>query len=107
MYEMASTTVLKAETASQLLNPLGVAVVAVDAVHHGQHPTADPDSAMPALNSLGVNLSQLAFDTQNLRGSFDQTVADRLQLLQLLEQHPDIDGDEAADVELLNLDLLW
>ena len=55
-----------------LVNPLGVAVVAVDAMHHGQHPTADPDSAMPALNFLGVNLSQLAFDTQNLRGSFDK-----------------------------------
>lgn len=82
------------------LAALGVAVVAVDALHHGQHPTADPDNQLPALIFLGINLSTFTFDTQSLRGSFDQSTADRLQLLALLEAEPDIDGDGTDDLDL-------
>lgn len=82
------------------LTAQGMAVVAVDALHHGEHPTADPDNQLPALIFLGINLSSFAFDTQSLRGSFDQSTADRLQLLSLLGSNPDIDGDGINDLEL-------
>ena len=87
-------------TFASLAQELGLSVVAVDALHHGDHPTADPDSPLPALNFLGINISQLRFDTENLRGSFDQTIADRLQTLELLRQNLDVDMDGEQDIEV-------
>lgn len=81
------------------LAPLGMAVVAVDALFHGEHPTADPDDPLPALSFLGVDLLELQVDPQALRGNFDQSAADRLQVLELLRQHPDIDGDGFDDID--------
>jgi hypothetical protein len=92
-----------ASNVADIVSPLGIAVIAVDALHHGQHPTADPDASMPALIFLGINLSEFVFDSRGLRGSFDQSTADRLQLIQLLKQNPDIDRDGIAD---LNMDEL-
>ena len=83
-----------------LLSELGVAVVALDALHHGSHPTADPEDDLPALAFLGLDLSNLRLDARGLRGSFDQSVLDRLQLLQLLRENPDLDGDGLADVDM-------
>ena len=46
-----------AETARAVANivtPPGFAVFSIDALHHGQHPTANPDNALPALIFLGI-----------------------------------------------------
>ncbi len=83
-----------------MVEHLGVAVVALDALHHGDHPTADPDADLPALPFLGLNLAEAELDARGLRGSFDQSALDRLQLLQLLRQHPDVDGDGAPDLDM-------
>ena len=95
-----------AETARDVANivtPLGFAVFSIDALHHGQHPTANPDNPLPALIFLGINLSDFVFDSRSLRGSFDQSAADRLQLIQLLSQNPDLnsDGTDELDMEQL------
>ena len=84
---------------ANIVAPLGFATFAIDALHHGQHPIANPDSALPALIFLGINLGDFTFDSRSLRGSFDQSAADRLQLIQLLRQHPDIDGDGTVDID--------
>ena len=91
----------RAETAAavaDIVDPLGIAVFAIDALHHGQHPTAIEGSSLPALNFLGINLAEFAFDSRSLRGNFDQSNADRLQLIELLMQHPDLDEDGVIDI---------
>ena len=80
------------------LSELHVAVVAIDALYHGDHPTAG-SAAIPALPFLGIDLSNLAMDGLAIQGSFIQTNLDRLQLLELLAQDPDIDGDGTADLD--------
>lgn len=83
-----------------LLGELGVAVVALDALHHGVHPTADPDDDLPALAFLGLDLANLRLDARGLRGSFDQSALDRLQVLSLLRAQPDLDGDGVDDLDM-------
>ena len=91
----------RAETAAavaDIVDPLGIAVFAIDALHHGQHPTAFEGSSLPALNFLGINLAEFAFDSRSLRGNFDQSNADRLQLIELLKQHPDVNNDGIIEI---------
>ena len=78
---------------------LGFGIVATDAVYHGQHPSRDDDAGIPALQFLGLDLTLLQLDPMVLRGSFNQTTAERLQLLQLLRTQPDVDGDGSDDID--------
>ncbi len=77
----------------------GFAVVAVDAMMHGEHPTRIEDSNLPALDFLGVDLAAARVEGAALHGNFTQTVVDRLQLLQLLRRSPDFDGDGTIDFD--------
>lgn len=83
------------------LTPRGFAVVGVDALEHGDHPTNQgATDDLSGVRFLGLDLSGgLSLDPLVLRGNFDQTVLDRLQVLQALRQSPDIDGDGAADLD--------
>ncbi len=76
----------------------GIAVVAMNAVEHGQHPTA-LDGSAGALPFLGIAQNDLLIDGRSIRGNFNQTILDRLQLLTLLRQNPDIDGDGTDDLQ--------
>ncbi len=77
---------------------LGVAIVAVDALHHGAHPTAE-EGGIEALPFLGLDLVDFTFDTPGLRGSFEQTTLDRLTLVELLAAEPDLDGDGRPELD--------
>ncbi|MFT4975722.1 MAG: hypothetical protein ACI8S6_001615 [Myxococcota bacterium] len=88
-----------AGAASRLVDELGVAIVAIDAMEHGGHPAADPDT-MDALAFLGMALTPPKLDGLVLAQNFVQTSLDRLQLLALLRQHPDLDGDGQADLDM-------
>ncbi|MCB9787136.1 MAG: hypothetical protein H6744_10645 [Deltaproteobacteria bacterium] len=84
--------------------PLGFAVVAADALEHGEHPTADPgDGSLNALRFLGIDLTNTRIDALALSGNFNQTMLDRLQMIALLKSAPDIDGDGAADIDATHL----
>jgi dienelactone hydrolase len=85
---------------ARLLNPAGIAVIAADALAHGSHPTAAEDVSLAALDFLGIDLSSALVDPLRLRGNFEQTVLDRLQLVELIRQDPDITGDGAADLDI-------
>jgi len=83
------------------LRSQGFIVAATDALYHGEHPTVpanwtDQDAVMTV---LGLSLSPVQVDAWALRGNFNQSSVDRLQLLELLLQHPDVDGDGVADVD--------
>ncbi len=83
---------------AERVSELGIAVVAADALRHGEHPTAeDPNSA--AISFLGLNLQAVKMDAMALRGNFNQTALDRLQLVQLVQDAPDVDGDGTPDLD--------
>jgi len=85
---------------AELAVPLGYAVIATDAVAHGQHPDAPDDSSMQVLEFFALALEpEVAFEPLRLRDNFRQSTWDRLQLLSVVTAHPDIDGDGAADLD--------
>lgn len=84
---------------------MGLAVVAIDTVEHGEHPTSE-GGELQALPFLGVDLSEVTFDLTTLRGNFNQTAFDRLQLLELLHTDADIDGDGVDDLDLDQMSFL-
>ncbi len=80
--------------------PRGFAVVAADALEHGEHPTADPgDDQLNAMRFLGIDLENVRIDALALSGNFNQTMLDRLQLIALMKDAPDVDGDGAPDLD--------
>lgn len=84
---------------ARLLGPLGIAVVAVDAVAHGVHPDAR-DETFWLLDFFEVELlgADLNHRPRELRDNFRQSAWDKLQLVRLMEGNPDVDGDGAPDL---------
>lgn len=82
------------------LNPMGIAVVAADALSHGTHPTASDGSTLAALDFLGIDLEEILVDPLRLRGNFEQTVLDRIQLVEAIRQNPDVTGDGLPDLDI-------
>ncbi len=79
---------------------LGIAVVAMEAVEHGDHPFIAPDATgEDAMRFLGLNLAGLKIDAPRLAGNFNQTDVDRIRLIGLLRQNGDLDGDGAVDLD--------
>lgn len=86
-------------TIADRLAPLGIAVVSTDALEHGEHPTANASLDLAGASFLGLDLDAVSIDGLALRGNFNQTVVDRLQVLRLLRQEPDVDGDGTPDID--------
>lgn len=79
------------------LVPLGMAVVAVDAVGFGEHPMATGGDALFNLSTfLGIDLDTGTLDAHALRTNLRQTAYDRLQLTRLVDSDPDLDGDRSG-----------
>ncbi len=87
--------------AARLMGAKGVAVVAMEAVAHGDHPSADPSGGdyEAALGFLGLDLTSLTINPGMMRGNFDQTNLDRVRLLKLIQDHPDFDGDGVPELD--------
>lgn len=80
--------------------PLGLAVVAVDAVGFGDHPTSDVDDTIENISTLmGLDLDAGTLDAHVLRANLRQTAFDKLQLLRLVATAPDLDGDDIAELD--------
>lgn len=79
---------------AEIVAPLGLAVVAIDALGHGHHPTSDPDASAPArvLKFFGINLSPTTLEPFVMRDNFRASTWDKLQLVELLKQHPAVDA---------------
>lgn len=91
----------QAERLAKIWTPRGYAVVAMDALKHGDHPTSEHlDGSATALGFLGIILHEVSADGRALLGNFNQTVVDRLQGLRLVRQAPDIDGDGEPEFDV-------
>jgi hypothetical protein len=76
------------------------ALIAMEAVAHGDHPSAMASGqADSAMDFLGIALSPPSIRAGALRGNFDQTVLDRLRLIRLLREQPDLDGDGTPELD--------
>lgn len=79
--------------------PLGVASVAIDAPHHGEHPAGASVGLATVLGFFGIDAAKLGFDFLALRDNWRQATFDKLQLLRLIQQQPDADGDGKPDLD--------
>jgi dienelactone hydrolase len=78
----------------------GIAVLAMEAVEHGDHPFIAPDATgEDAMRFLGLNLAGLKIDAPRLAGNFNQTNVDRIRLIGLLRRDGDLDGDGQVDLD--------
>jgi dienelactone hydrolase len=84
----------------------GFAIVAADALFHGDHPTTEGLAVTGGLPFLGLDLDAGSVSLRQVRGSFVQTPLDRAQVLGLLRDAPDVDGDGEADVDTSRLGYL-
>ncbi len=89
------------EFLANLAAPLGVATVAIDAPGHGEHPTAPPDvnENTAVLTFFGVDPATGTIDPLALRDHFREATYDKLQVLELLHDAPDVDGDGQPDLD--------
>ncbi len=80
--------------------PLGIAVVAIDAVGHGEHPDTPEDASMVLFEFFSLSVNPLGHNPRRLRDNFRQSTWDKLQLMRVLEGEPDVDGDDVDDLDL-------
>ncbi len=87
--------------AASMMREYNVAVVAMEAVKHGDHPTAEGGSTdyTAALEFLGLDISTVSINPDLLQGNFDQTNLDRRRLLSLMLAEPDFNGDGVDDFD--------
>jgi dienelactone hydrolase len=96
----------EAERLGELAAPHGYAIVAIDAVEHGDHP-AKSGGLAAAIDFFGLQLvPTTSLDTRKLRDNWRQSTYDKLQLLEVLRPGVDIDGDGKTDVGIANLSYL-
>ncbi|MFM2161704.1 MAG: hypothetical protein RLZZ383_1216 [Pseudomonadota bacterium] len=88
----------EAEEFAGVLGALPFAIVATDALSHGDHPSVAPGNDGP-IDFLGLDLLTANIDGAQLRANFDQTVLDRAQLIRLVQTTPDVDGDGLDDLD--------
>ena len=90
-------------TVAGFLGPEGLAILAIDAVEHGDHPsrTQMPIPALDPLSLFAIQLDPPGISGLRLRDNFRQSSFDKLQLVaSLLERGIDVDSDGAPDVDV-------
>ncbi len=86
---------------ADLAGPRGFAVLAVDAVEHGEHPgrTEAGLSILDDLMILAIEIDPPGLNGRRLRDNFRQSAWDKLQVLRAIEAGLDADGDGSADLD--------
>lgn len=87
--------------AAELAAPLGVAVLAVDAQEHGDHPdrTSDGSELVEIMALCGFTLVPASFDALVLRDNFRASAWDKLQVLRAVQAGWDVEGDGVVDLD--------
>ncbi len=83
----------------------GVAVVAVDAVEHGDHPgrTVPDISLIEDFMIFAITMDPPGLNALRLRDNFRQSSWDKLQVIRAVEGGMDVDGDGAVDLDASHL----
>ncbi len=88
----------QAAALAEFAAPLGLAVVAIDAPKHGDHPDAAGFNAVLDFFGLSLNFSD-PLDALVLRDNFRQGAYDRLQLVQMLRAGVDLGGSPEPELD--------
>ncbi len=81
--------------------PRGIATIGIDALRHGDHPTATSRSTLVrTLDFFGISTSDLSFQPLVMREQFRQSTYDKLQLVRMIEGGIDLDGDGTDDLDV-------
>jgi len=90
---------------ASFLSPEGLAIIAIDAVEHGDHPsnTPMPFPALDPLSLFAIQIDPPGISGLVLRDNFRQSSFDKLQLVGSLMEHGiDVDGDgDVVDTDSL------
>lgn len=90
----------QAERLAEFAAPHGLATVAIDAVMHGEHPTAESRAPLTRiLDFFAISAAELTFEPLRMRDAFRQSTYDKLQLVRLLTLGVDLDGDGVIDLD--------
>ena len=85
---------------AELGAPHGLAVLAVDAQQHGEHPLRTADDDLDQIMALfGFTLTPPSLDALVLRDNFRSSAWDKLQVVRAVEQGMDLDGDGVVDLD--------
>ena len=88
----------------QLAELPGMAAVATDAVMHGEHPAGAAENNINLLMEFfEVAIADQRIDALKLRDNFRQSTFDKLQLIRLLQQNPDLNGDGRDELDMERL----
>ena len=83
----------EADYVASRLTGIDYAILASPAPKHGNHPSREDPDDVAALNYLGIDLSVLKIDALTMRGHFNQTNMERLQLLELVRSSTHLPGN--------------
>lgn len=83
--------------------PRGVATVAIDAVAQNEHPDSAGAGVAAMLSLFGIDPATSTLSPLVLRDNWRQSAYDKLQLVQLITDDPDADGDGAPDLDASRL----
>jgi len=90
----------QAEALAEVAAPMGIATIAIDALSHGEHPTATQDvDLLRILDFFGIDAEAQTFRPLVMRDHFRQSTYDKLQLLRLVQGGLDLDGDDVPDLD--------
>ena len=85
---------------ADFLASLGFATVAIDAPWHGKHPAGSGGGGQLSVAAFfAIDLMSLSIEGRELRDNFRQSAYDKLQVVRLIEDAPDVDGDGQADLD--------
>ena len=89
------------KVSSRLTASEGVAVIAVDAVEHGEHPGRTEVSLdfLGQLTFFGIEFSPPSVDGRLIRDNFRQSTFDKLQIVEAIRAGWDVDGDGTDDLD--------
>ncbi len=85
--------------------PDGYAVIAIDPVQHGAHPSVPEGESTETLATvlrfftLGIDLPERALAPLQLRDHWRQSTYDKLQLVERIQAGIDLDGDDSPDLD--------
>jgi dienelactone hydrolase len=88
------------ERLAEFAAPRGMATVAIDALMHGDHPTAESNAPLTRiLDFFGISTQDLSFRPLLMREHFRGSTYDKVQLVRMLQQGVDVDGDQEVDLD--------
>jgi len=90
----------QAEALAEVAAPMGIATIAIDALSHGDHPTATQDAdLLRIIDFFGIEPVAQTFLPLLMRDHFRQSTYDKLQLVRMIEGGVDLDGDGVTDLD--------